>query len=113
MPRGPLAQKFWDEFTQEEQQEIMEAAQERIQEYRNLEELRKSVGLTSEKISQILAMSQGNLSQLEQNSDMLLSTLQNHIQALGGKLNLTLELPDQPPIPLSGLGDLIERPNPD
>ena len=75
MPRGPLAQKFWDEFTQEEQQEIMEAAQERIQEYRNLEELRKSVGLTSEKISQILAMSQGNLSQLEQNSDMLLSTL--------------------------------------
>jgi len=39
---------------------------------------------------------------------MLLSTLNGYIRALGGKLNSTVELPDCPPIALTGLGDLIE-----
>jgi hypothetical protein len=53
-------------------------------------------------------MPQSNVSRLEKNSDMLLSTLQGYIAALGGKLSLTVELPNKPPIALTGLGDLID-----
>lgn len=113
MTRGPLAQQFWDEFTDEEKAEITAKAEQRLEEYNNLQALRKSAGLTQEIVSEALDMSQGNLSRLERNSDMLLSTLKSYVQAVGGKLNLTVELPDKPPISLSSLGDLIEQPNPD
>ena len=110
MTRGPLAQEFWDEFTDQDKAEIRAKADKRIEEYKNLQALRKSAGLTQETMSEALNMSQGNLSRLERNSDMLLSTLKNYVQAAGGKLNLTVELPNHPPIALSGLGDLIEEP---
>lgn len=108
MAKGPLAQKFWDNIPEDRQKKILERAHKRIEEYRSLQELRKSAGITQTKISEDLHISQGNLSRLERNSDMLLSTLNGYIQALGGKLNLTVELPDSPPIVLTGLGDLIE-----
>ena len=113
MTRGRLAQQFWDDFTDEEKLEITTRAKQRLEEYKNLQALRKAAGLTQETMSKALDMSQGNLSRLERNSDMLLSTLKRYVQAAGGKLNLTVELPDKPPISLSGLGDLIEPSNPD
>lgn len=108
MTKGPLAQQFWDRFTDEEKQEIKRRADKRIAEYRNLQELRKSAGLTQRKVCEELEMTQGNLSRLERNSDMLLSTLQKYVAAIGGELHLTVELPDRAPISLTGLGDLIE-----
>lgn len=108
MTKGPLAQQFWDRFTDEEKQEIKQRADKRIAEYRNLQQLRQSAGLTQSKVCEELEMTQGNLSRLEHNSDMLLSTLQKYVSAIGGKLHLTVEMPDMPPIPLTGLGDLIE-----
>ena len=39
---------------------------------------------------------------------MLISTLRSYVKAVGGKLNLTVEFPDKPPVFLAGLGDLIE-----
>ena len=53
-------------------------------------------------------MPQCNVSRLERSSDMLLSTLRSYVEAIGGKLNLTVELPNKPPIVLAGLGDLID-----
>jgi transcriptional regulator with XRE-family HTH domain len=112
MTLGTHAQDFWDGFSKNDQQEIQNRADARIAEYRNLQEIRKAAGLTQSKMSEELNISQGNLSRLERNSDMLLSTLQTYIKAIGGKLNLTVELPNKPPIILTGLGDLIERPLP-
>ena len=97
MTRGPLAQKFWESIPPERQKEIEKKAARHIAEYQNLQALRQSAGLT-----------QRNLSRLERNSDMLLSTLQKYVAAIGGKLHLTVELPDKAPISLTGLGDLIE-----
>jgi len=108
LAKGPLAQKFWNQFSDEEKTEIKKRAEKRIKEYHNLQELRKSAGITQMKVSEDMDISQGNLSRLERNSDMLLSTLNEYIRALGGKLKLTVELPNKPPIVLSGLGDLIE-----
>lgn len=90
------------------QQRIKARAAARIEEYRTLQALRQAAGLTQAKVSQELNMPQSNVSRLEKNSDMLLSTLQGYVAALGGKLSLTVELPNKPPIVLTGLGDLIE-----
>lgn len=109
MTKGPNAQKFWDQFSPEQKKKIKEAAAQRIEEYRNLQELRKAAGLTQAVVSAVLDMPQSNVSRLEKNSDMLLSTLRGYVEALGGKLSLTVELPDMPSVPLTGLGDLISH----
>lgn len=70
MTKGPLVQQFWDRFTDEEKQEIKQRADERIAEYRNLQQLRQSAGLTRSKVCEELEMTQGNLSRLEHNSEL-------------------------------------------
>lgn len=108
MTKGPLLQAAWDELPEDRKKAIQARADERIAAYRSLQELRATAGLTQSKVSEALNMSQSNVSRLEKGSDMLLSTLQRYVAAVGGKLNLTVELPDKPPIPLTGLSDLIE-----
>ena len=108
MSKGSVLQKLWNDLPPERQQRIKERAATRIEEYRTLQELRKAAGLTQAKVSQKLSIPQSNVSRLEKNSDMLLSTLQSYVTALGGKLSLTVELPNKPPIALTGLGDLID-----
>jgi transcriptional regulator with XRE-family HTH domain len=110
MTKGPLLQAIWDTLPEEEKHLIQARTAEKIEAYHTLQELRSAAGLTQARVSEELEMSQGNVSRLEKNSDMLLSTLQKYVEAIGGKLNLTVELPNKPPIVLTGLGDLIERP---
>jgi hypothetical protein len=43
---------------------------------------------------------------------MLISTLRGYVEALGGKLEIAIELPDRPSVKLHNLGDLVDRVNP-
>lgn len=108
MTKGPQLQEIWDNLPEERKQQIHKRAEALKSEYLTLQELRKRAGLTQARVSQILEMPQSNVSRLEQNSDMLLSTLRSYVEAVGGKLSLTVELPDKPPIILAGMGDLID-----
>ena len=112
MTKGPLLKQIWDELPEERKTCIQERAKQKITEYRTLQQLRKEAGLTQARISEKLNMPQSNVSRLEKNSDMLLSTLQGYIEAIGGKLNLTVKLPNGSLIPLMGLGDLMEENSP-
>lgn len=49
-------------------------------------------------------VNQENTSRLEKRSDMKISTLQGYIEALGGKLNLTVDFPGRAPIRLQDIG---------
>lgn len=108
MTKGPILQQLWGDLPEVRKKNITSRAEKRIEEYRTLQELRKVAGLTQACISEGLNMPQSNVSRLEKSSDMLLSTLRGYVEAAGGKLNLTVELPGQSPISLSGLGDLVE-----
>ena len=46
---------------------------------------------------------------MEKHSDLMLSTLRSYVEAMGGKLSLTVEFPGQGTVVLEGLGD-TERP---
>ncbi|MEO0378476.1 MAG: XRE family transcriptional regulator [Cyanobacteria bacterium P01_A01_bin.17] len=110
MSEGPVLQEIWDSLPEERRARIQARTNELEAEYLTLQELRKIAGLTQANLSEDLQMPQSNVSRLEKSADMLLSTLRSYVEAVGGRLNLTVELPDKPPIVLSGLGDLLDTP---
>jgi DNA-binding XRE family transcriptional regulator len=53
-----------------------------------LADLRESLGVTQTELAKLLEVSQPNISKLERKEDVYLSTLENYITALGGRLEL-------------------------
>ena len=58
-----------------------------------LAELRKLEGVTQTELAEKLGIKQPAISQLEQQDDMQISTLQRIVKALGGVLEITVRLP--------------------
>ena len=75
-----------------------------------LRELRRARKLTQVKIARKLGITQDSVSRLEKRSDLLLSTLRNTVEAMGGHLSLVAEFPDRAPVVLSGIAE--DRPRP-
>ncbi len=111
MAYGVPFEEVFAEFSEERQERIKARAAELEAEYLTLQDLRKAHDLTQTTVAQALHVSQESVSQLEQRSDMLLSTLRGYVEAMGGELRLTAEFPGRNPVLLAGFGDLIETPN--
>jgi DNA-binding transcriptional regulator YiaG len=77
-----------------------------VAEEMSLQALRKALGHTQAKVAAELGVGQDTVSRYEQRADMLLSTLQQYIKAMGGTLCLVAEFPDRPPIRLSTLAEI-------
>jgi transcriptional regulator with XRE-family HTH domain len=61
----------------------------------SLQELRQRVtGVTQTELAELLKVTQGAISQLENRDDVLLSKLADYIHALGGQLELIARFPD-------------------
>jgi transcriptional regulator with XRE-family HTH domain len=58
----------------------------------NLAELRRTAGVTQVQLADALATSQGQISRIERQSDMLLSTLSAYLTALGVKASLVVSV---------------------
>ncbi|NWE90331.1 helix-turn-helix transcriptional regulator [Pseudomonas reactans] len=87
-------------------QKIEQRGAELIAEQMTLQELRKELNLTQETMADLLHMKQGNVSKVEKRTDMLLSTLREYVEAMGGTLELVARLPGRGPVKLEGLRDL-------
>lgn len=93
-------------FSPERRARIETRAQELIAEELSLRALRKAMGKTQQAMAVTLGIKQANVSQLEQRSDMLISTLNAYLKPLGGRLRLVAEFKDRPPVVLSRLGEI-------
>lgn len=93
-------------FTSDEQAEIQAEADELIAEEMTLRELRKAYHLTQVEMGKQLGVGQDTICKLEKRTDLLLSTLANYIEALGGNLKLVAEFPEKKAVVLKGLVDL-------
>jgi hypothetical protein len=62
-------------------------------------------------MARALGITQDSVSRLERRSDLLLSTLRNTVQAMGGNLSLVAEFPDRAPVVLSGIAEPTGRKN--
>jgi predicted transcriptional regulator len=67
-----------------------------------LQALRKALKLAQVNLAKKLSIGQEGVSRLEQHSDLMLSTLRNHIEAMSGKLQITAKFPYHTPVNLSG-----------
>ncbi|MDE2667569.1 MAG: XRE family transcriptional regulator [Acidobacteriota bacterium] len=78
-------------------------AAELIAEEMTLRELRKARKLTQVRLASRLGITQDGVSRLEKRSDLLLSTLRETVEAMGGNLSLVAQFPDRAPVVLSGI----------
>lgn len=62
----------------------------------NLQELRQSIaGMNQDELAAILRVTQGYISRLERQDDMLLSKLYAFVEALGGEIEIRARFPDR------------------
>ncbi|MCF1743104.1 XRE family transcriptional regulator [Paradevosia shaoguanensis] len=90
----------------DEQAEIEARYQVLRQEVEGLRELRQIAGKAQEDIASALNIKQPSVSKIEKQADMYLSTLRSYVEAIGGKLELTVKLPSRPALHLHSLGDM-------
>ena len=87
---------------------IKARAAELIAEEMTLQDLRKAREFTQIQMAELLNMRQENVSRLERRADLLVSTLQSYIAAMGGELSLVVEFKDRPPVKIAGLMSIID-----
>ena len=68
-------------------------------------ELRRARKLTQVHLAKALGITQDGVSRLEKRTDLLLSTLREYVEAMGGKLSLIAEFRDREPVLLSGIAE--------
>ncbi|TXH67226.1 MAG: transcriptional regulator [Thiothrix sp.] len=59
-----------------------------------LHELRRARGLSQQILAEILRVQQPAIAKLERRTDMYISTLRSHIEAMGGQLEIIARFPD-------------------
>ena len=59
-----------------------------------LNELRNARGLSQKMLAEALNIQQPAIAKLEKRTDMYISTLRSHIEAMGGKLEVIAHFPD-------------------
>ncbi len=86
-------------------------AAELMAEQMTLRDIRKARELTQERMAELLGIRQDSVSKLEKRTDLLLSTLRNYINAMGGELQLVVEFPDRLPVVITELAELSDDKN--
>lgn len=91
--------------SEEFRKSVRQRTAELIAEELTLREMRRARRLTQARLSKKLKIGQEGVSRIEKRSDLYISTLRSYVEGVGGKLKLVVELPDRPPVILSGLGE--------
>lgn len=85
-----------------EERAAVEAEGQRIAiDARTIAEARKALSLTQTQVANAMEITQGALSQMEKRDDMMVSTIQSYVEAMGGKLELVAKFPGMSPFQLS------------
>lgn len=97
-----------DALPEERRREIDARYRELVSELESLKALRRDLGISQEKIAESMGMTQPAVSKVENEADMLVSTLRKYVEALGGELDIIIRLPHRAPIRLNSLSDLVD-----
>ena len=78
--------------------------QARVMELTTLKDLRLAAQQTHVQMAAALGVRQDTISRLEKRSDMLLSTMRQYVESMGGQLELVAKFPDRPPVVINHIG---------
>ena len=78
-----------------ERRERIEQRKEQLRQEMTLAELRRAFSLTQDTLAKNLNVKQAEISKIENRADMLMSTLRNFVQAMGGDLEVRAVFPDR------------------
>jgi DNA-binding XRE family transcriptional regulator len=81
-----------------------ERVQARVMELTTLKDLRLAAQQTQVQMAAALGVRQDTISRLEKRSDMLLSTMRQYVESMGGQLELVAKFPDRPPVVINHIG---------
>ncbi len=70
-----------------------------------LNELRQARGLSQKMLAEVLHVQQPAIAKMEKRTDMYISTLRSHIEAMGGQLEVVARFPDGA-VKISNFSDL-------
>jgi transcriptional regulator with XRE-family HTH domain len=93
MPKTTKFSELRAQMSPEARAEARRLADEDLKEM-PLHELRAARHLTQQQLAKSLDMTQAAVSQLEQRTDVYLSTLENFVEAMGGRLEMYAVFPD-------------------
>jgi DNA-binding XRE family transcriptional regulator len=85
---------------------VEKRTRELVAEEMSLRALRQAMGRTQAKLAADLGVGQDTVSRYEQRTDMLLSTLQGYVKAMGGRLSLVAEFPNRRPVRIKTLAEI-------
>jgi len=88
---------------------IEERAKQLINEEMTLRDLRIALEKTQNDLCETLHIKQDGISRLEKRSDMLLSTLNKYVTAMGGVLKITAEFPNRSPVCIKGFTSINQK----
>ena len=97
-------------FTPKERATIRRTAATIAKRHLALRELRQARNRTQVSMARRLGVKQVSISRLENRGDPRLSTLSKYIDAMGGRLHLIVEFPEQAPVMLHGIGRPASKP---
>jgi len=85
--------KLRSKMRPESQQRARDMAQATLAEM-PLQELRQARGLSQKALAEALHVQQPSIAKLEKRTDMYISTLRGHIEAMGGELDVIARFPE-------------------
>lgn len=98
--KGRTLDDVMKSLTPMQREAIERRAGELITEEMSLGELRRALNLTQAGVAKRLKKGQDRVSRIEHNGDILLSTLQDYLESLGGELEIQCRFKDRPAVRL-------------
>ncbi len=89
----------------EERAEVERLAAHYIAEETTRRELKKARELTSVRVAEQLGMTAKGVSRLEKRADMLMATMRQTVESMGGSLSIVAQFPNTPPVVLAGISE--------
>lgn len=83
-----------NDLPMEDRARVKARTEQLIGEEMALQHLRKARCFTQARIAETLGIGQEGVSKIENRSDLLISTLQSYVEAMGGSLKLLVQFPD-------------------
>ena len=100
-PMGSTIQEKIDQLTSEQKAVVETRADVLILEELSLRALRKGLKRTQAEVAEVLGIGQDTVSRLESRCNIMVSTLDRYIKAIGGEVSIVAEFPDRPPVKLT------------